>query len=176
LQGHALGAVPDLKPSKSHTDLLGIDNDSYFNAGLLVLDLKKIRSGALFTQVRKYLTQNTDKIKYVDQDGLNAVFENDYLRLDQGYNYQHYFSKWFKPLSKSEISIIHYTGTIKPKYYISPHPLQGFFTPYVEKAGFKQDTVTPSKFVKKTFIGLFMYLKRLGFEDQLMTLQRLFKP
>ena len=99
LDGKALGAVRDvwsldcLEGKKipwrlgKVWDLLGIAHDGYFNSGVLVMDLEKIRAeydllgsiGSFFAEYGKCITME-------DQDFLNCLFADDKLLLDEKFN------------------------------------------------------------------------------------------
>ena len=69
------------------TDTLKIGNmDSYFNSGVMVFDLEKMREKKYEEQMIEVAKINN---KYMhDQNVLNSVLQNDYYRLDFRWNYQ----------------------------------------------------------------------------------------
>lgn len=104
---------------EANEERLGIPkNQKYFNAGVLLMNLKKIREEKFFEKIMNYLKKNYETILYSDQDVLNAVFYNNWLELDEKWNYHNYFV--IRRNSKIELinldtpRIIHYTGPIKP--------------------------------------------------------------
>ena len=104
---------------EANEERLGIPkNQKYFNAGVLLMNLKKIREEKFFEKIMNYLKKNYETILYSDQDVLNAVFYNTWLELDEKWNYHNYFV--IRRNSKIELinldtpRIIHYTGPIKP--------------------------------------------------------------
>lgn len=104
---------------EANEERLGIPkNYKYFNAGVLLMNLKKMREKKYFEKIMDYLNQNQETILYSDQDVLNGVFYNNWLELDKKWNYHNYFV--VKKNSKKELIeldkpvIIHYTGPIKP--------------------------------------------------------------
>lgn len=68
--------------------LIGLPGEkSYFNAGVLVLNLRRIREhyGGLLTHVMKFFQQYPHN-RYMDQDALNYVFAKDKKILPRKYN------------------------------------------------------------------------------------------
>lgn len=136
LEGHAIGACPDLisiwgiktlKTQKIDTSFLDISNEynsrydylkhymgltdseicSHFNAGVLLIDLKKA-GGGLNSNLPKLL-----KKRYwnLDQDILNIIFKNDKKILDQKYNVPASRVSIFINETHKLPTIIHFIGT-----------------------------------------------------------------
>ena len=104
-----VAAIPELESETKH--LLGIKPDEeYFNAGVLLIDLKKWRNVDMGRQLTQYLDGNRDKIKYWDQDVLNAVLINKWKILGKEWNY---ITRYIYP-EKIDPVIIHYAGQNKP--------------------------------------------------------------
>ena len=86
--------------------IMGKDTD-YLNAGVMVMDLKKIRENHdLFNESIDYLDAHP-KAKMRDQDALNCIFIDDKLTIDRKYN------RLASSVSKEEgfgDKIIHFTG------------------------------------------------------------------
>ncbi len=142
LQDFALAAAPDIemhrclmidsvakgKTTDYLTHKLSMNNPkSYFQAGVLLLDIKKLQKMNFTDVCLKKLAEIRDPW-YVDQCVLNAVFDGNYQPLDMKWNvlwqlpyyikdldkqlnvdsYNQYFSAYENPY------IIHYAGAIKP--------------------------------------------------------------
>lgn len=107
LNENAIGMVKNSAQSslieqvKTDMDL----NSNYFNAGVLLLNLKKWRENKitekLFYTEKKY----RDKLKFADQDVFNKVFEQDCKILNPKFNVQH---------GANDVSIRHFIGVYKP--------------------------------------------------------------
>jgi lipopolysaccharide biosynthesis glycosyltransferase len=85
------GAVRDFAiPSTAH-ELSGVRDRShprtYFNAGVLVIDVPRWRKVGLTDQALKYAAASSEPLPLVDQDALNAVVEN-WHELDYKWNLQ----------------------------------------------------------------------------------------
>lgn len=101
------------------------DPDNYFQAGLLILDLNKIRTNKLDEKLINLAYK--DKYWYHDQDILNITFEKKVKYLDLSWNVYHgngntmdffpylNFSTYMKYLdARRSPNIIHYAGDKKP--------------------------------------------------------------
>lgn len=80
----------------------------YFNAGLLVMDIKKWKEQNITDEILLCLDKNKENAKFQDQYGLNAVLANKWLELDPLWN-RFAYSKEDRPY------LIHFTGR-KPIY------------------------------------------------------------
>jgi len=101
------------------------DRKAYFNAGVLVMDLKRFRNTGLFHAAEEFLEQTNYKTVYVDQDALNHVANGAFVRLDSRWNVLASRRETDRnnadcenaasaPSSDSEPWIIHYAGPYKP--------------------------------------------------------------
>jgi lipopolysaccharide biosynthesis glycosyltransferase len=63
-----------------------IEENNYFNSGVLLLNLSVWREQKITEKTIDFLNQNPQKIKYVDQDGLNAVLKNNWMHIDKKFN------------------------------------------------------------------------------------------
>lgn len=96
---------------------LGLSSNSYyFNAGLMVVNLKKWRNERIEEKFFKWVKKNRKKIKYVDQDVLNVVLNGFIKKLPEKYNVQLTYYKRRKKLLNliNDIYIVHYCGPEKP--------------------------------------------------------------
>ncbi len=85
LRGKLLAAVDAWLSSEC--ERLGIDlRFAYFNSGVLLMDLKRWRKMDTWTLLRDFIIQSPQKIKYWDQDVLNAVLHKERLRLHPRWN------------------------------------------------------------------------------------------
>ena len=84
------------------------DCKAYFNAGVLVMDLKRFRNTSLIHAAEEFLEQTNYKTPFVDQDALNHVVDGAFVRLDSR------LERPLRALSHSNPWIIHYAGPHKP--------------------------------------------------------------
>ncbi|MBD0381584.1 glycosyltransferase family 8 protein [Paenibacillus sedimenti] len=84
-------------------------NADYFNAGVLLLNLKKWRENNIVFRLLRFCRNNPDKLKFMDQDALNAILHDKWRKLEPTWNYQvHRYRGLRNP------AIIHFTTNRKP--------------------------------------------------------------
>jgi lipopolysaccharide biosynthesis glycosyltransferase len=99
---------------------LGIpENAEYFNAGVLLIDLRKWRTDGVSERVIEYLHKNRAIIQMVDQEALNAVLFDSWAPLECRWNWQVGQLKSSRSQRKGadgvqQKSIIHFTTAAKP--------------------------------------------------------------
>jgi lipopolysaccharide biosynthesis glycosyltransferase len=122
----ALGAVGgDTRAATTHLtktrffEISGTEPDAYFNAGILLLNLEKLRQNniCLYEEALTFLKKYPDTL-YPDQDALNYIFHGNYYQLPNKYNVL-VDRKTSEP--KTDDVILHFAGLIKPwAYYSGP--------------------------------------------------------
>jgi lipopolysaccharide biosynthesis glycosyltransferase len=145
IDSYQIAAVEDAPIFKRHEQLFIPSDGHYFNSGVLLINLKKWRENSTTKKIIDFLVQYPERRLYNDQDGLNAILHNDWLRLPPIYNQQ--TALFFIPLkrlvySKTEFNqakqkpvIIHYTGVLinsKPWDYIDSHPFKHQYYKYLK--------------------------------------------
>jgi lipopolysaccharide biosynthesis glycosyltransferase len=126
---------------------IGLPAKTYFNAGVMLLNLKKWRvnhvSAGLISTAEKYM----DKLNWWDQDVLNIYFYNQWAQLPSGYNERNIL----KPLNELP-AIIHFSGVSKPWQFFNIHPYRNLYWDYLKLSPFKNNRYkdyTIKNFVKK---------------------------
>lgn len=109
---------------------LGIDRQSYFNAGLLVLNCREFRSHHLLAEFVKLLGIYNFVVTQ-DEDYLNVLCKDKVLWLHSGWNTEVF---GVLPCPEDEIKIIHYIMVSKPWHY-NDCRLQDHFWHYADKTG-----------------------------------------
>ncbi len=93
-------------------------DDLYVNAGVLLLNLEKIRKDGMV----KKLFENTENlkniIKFCDQDVINITFKGKIKELDSIYNFM-VTNTQEEPFKSNAFVIRHYNGSIKPWGHIN---------------------------------------------------------
>ena len=144
-------AVEDPKfTSEDRLESLGMnENSPYFNGGVLLMDLKKMRAFGLEHKVPSYVSKKFKFLRYQDQDLLNALFEGRWQALPLAFNaYKHlcfkpsedeFFSYTTKDiaLAKSNPYIIHFNGRIKPSKPDCIDWRRKHYLKYLKKTNFK---------------------------------------
>lgn len=104
-----------------HATALGLtDNNSYFSAGVLLLDLKQMRERNLPETLVKLAIENAHSLEFCDQDLLNMFFKDEVVHFDNHYGYSSWqmFNEHYQP---DDIAIAHFNGQQKPWNIISYH-------------------------------------------------------
>lgn len=152
LNSHAIGAVQEpygKVVSKEYHDTIGIHDTKhkYFNAGILVMDLEKLRSINFEDSVVTYLRNYKNHIEYQDQDILNGILQGNVEYIHPKYNYIPSYRNLLSPkrkpildslpyskeeveLLKNEASIYHYCGKKKPWMYGCTHHGSALYLKY----------------------------------------------
>jgi lipopolysaccharide biosynthesis glycosyltransferase len=131
----AIGAVPDFMMPEQSGNRLGLKNPkSYFNCGVLLVDIQNWKKHAPLLRLPAVVEEFSSRICYGDQDILNIIFENAYL--DLGYKYNHMTmvnlsgSIPNQRLVGQHPAILHFPGQIKPWHEYAPRNLQAVYFRY----------------------------------------------
>jgi lipopolysaccharide biosynthesis glycosyltransferase len=125
-----IAAVEDAAVSKSLKFRLFGEDISYFNSGVLMLDLKTFRESRLTERMLDFAQQHKEKITYHDQCVLNYFLRDRWLKLPVKYNLM--ASHLLNPEKYSaEISapvVVHYNSYYgKPWDYYCIHPMKDLY-------------------------------------------------
>lgn len=120
LSGCCIGLVKDIDED-IHIKRLNLEK--YFNSGVLVMDLAKLREINFTGKVFDFIEQHKDKLVYYDQDVLNLYFKDAIKTIDDKWNNQFDFfarnaNKRFK-----DAFVIHYIGSEKRNFVLYTLPL-----------------------------------------------------
>ncbi|MDT8878299.1 glycosyltransferase family 8 protein [Halomonas saccharevitans] len=141
LEGHVVAAALDLcNPSSRRSRILP---DSYFNSGVMLVDLTAWRGSEVGERALACLEKEGDDFRYPDQDALNRVLEGGWLRLAPEWNFQptayaaveKRYEHLVPYLSELKAAIrhpriVHFIGAVKPWHGGCVHPLQSDFIAY----------------------------------------------
>ena len=86
LGDHILAAVPDAF-SVDHVALGFEEQETYFNAGVLLIDLCRWRRSGLTDRAVEYIRRNTAALRHHDQDAINGVLRGNILPLPLKWNF-----------------------------------------------------------------------------------------
>jgi lipopolysaccharide biosynthesis glycosyltransferase len=140
LQGRTIGAVVDL-PRYPFNQTLGLRADAlYFNAGVLLIDLRRWRERKIGERALTLAREHRDRLRWSDQCALNFVLQDDWTVLDRSWNFQsfdvahvvngHMRFDRVDPKRLASARLIHFNGTSKPWHYLNDHPLKGEYLHY----------------------------------------------
>lgn len=139
---------------------MGISADEkYFNAGVLVINLKKWRSENISNKVIEYLNKNREHVNFWDQDGLNAILVGKWKEIEPRWNQTpevHRFSSWQETPFPEEVFnnlvnepyIIHFASSSKPWNSRKYHPANSLFFKFVDMTAWSGWRFTTWKLVR----------------------------
>jgi lipopolysaccharide biosynthesis glycosyltransferase len=186
LANYAAAAVPDMRSNDIRIlNRLSLPKDSdYFNAGIMLINLKWWRENDIQNKTLHYIANNKDICQYHDQDALNVLLHGQIAELPIRYNLQEHF---FEPLENQFISrshfeelqtalfnpsLIHYTGFRKPWHRECVNPLKSVWLFFYNKTEWRN---TKLGFRHKGF-RLFKYRLREKIANYgLMTSKNIYK-
>lgn len=117
IRDYYVAGVRDIGISKpdfnNYLNPLGLDNASYINSGVLVMNLEKIRNDDMVKKLIDTTTQYADMLLHPDQDVINIVFKDKIRKLSGIWNFQDE-DRRRKTEELRSVKVIHYTTKWKP--------------------------------------------------------------
>jgi lipopolysaccharide biosynthesis glycosyltransferase len=137
LQGYPLAAVYDNYVKTQPA--LGIHEEGrYFNSGVMLIDLAEWQKRKISEQAIAFLQEHPEKITYVDQDALNMVLKNNWLRMEYKYNVLHSYVP--HEVSHAELArflenvvVIHFTLQ-RPWHFLCQNRFRYLYAFYLRKS------------------------------------------
>lgn len=123
LEGHAVAAATELGTGEGGNaryrevwQRQGLEPTlEHFNSGVLVIDLDYWRTHYVAARVFENIRAHTSDYRYPDQDGLNAVLADSWLKLDDLWNFQvNRYAFAHKRVPVDEAYVLHYSSPVKP--------------------------------------------------------------
>lgn len=143
LANYAVGCVEDIgfDDMERYATLNYEPKYSYFNAGVLLINLKYWREHKIDEECVRYFLSYPERIRYNDQDLLNALLHEHKIFVPLKWNMQDAYYRYDMdkkitdwPAFKLELLhpvILHYTNK-KPWNYDSMHPLRNEYYKYLD--------------------------------------------
>ncbi|WP_436857282.1 glycosyltransferase family 8 protein [Citrobacter tructae] len=134
-----LAAVRDVDMmQKRAVDVFGFEPDTYFNTGMLYIDLKKWREDNILQSVIETFGNESlaPKLTFPDQDALNLLVKGKVLFMDRHYNNFYNFddepkiknSVRYKEIITDNTVLIHFVGVTKPWFeWAQEYPAVKYF-------------------------------------------------
>lgn len=146
---HCIGAVFDQYiESDEFASRWGLPpGERYFNAGLQLIDLEKVRAGKLFSKALDFVVEHDEKLQLGDQDALNYVFWGKWKRLEPAWNVQDFLSREeiIRDLGGKTPRLVHFIGMQKPWMANSWHPWAWAYWRAVRHTVFRDDVIREFK-------------------------------
>lgn len=149
ISNYAIGVVEDMWSGKEDNYIrLSYDSlYSYFNAGVMLINLNYWRQNFIESELLKYANCNMSRLIFYDQDVLNAVLYQHKKNLPLRWNMQDGFLRKKKKIKREYLDvldteiglavIIHFTGSKKPWHYKSVHPYKSEYFKYLDLTQWK---------------------------------------
>lgn len=141
LSGFVIAAVEDFikKDQRRHEDLGMPLGARYFNAGVLVFDLRQWRKQNITNIILTYARANCAKLLSHDQDALNAVLYERWKALDSKWNSYEVNTnsprviliKLFEIGFFNKKRVIHYISDLKPWHFLNSNPIKKEYYRYL---------------------------------------------
>jgi len=100
--------------STLHKQKLGLKNNRYFNAGLIIINYQKWSKPETIENFLNIMNSKFANIEFWDQDILNIYFDGKFSNLPINLNY---ISPDGKALYEKQINFLHFAGSNKPWYF-----------------------------------------------------------
>jgi lipopolysaccharide biosynthesis glycosyltransferase len=169
LEGRTVGAVqsfstPYLRVAGPAFAAVDCREDTpYFNAGVLVIDAERWRSGRVKERALEFLAQRFEQIRFWDQDALNFALMGDWEQLDLRWNrtsdYHGYagtgHSDAFPVAAWRSLAtpyVAHFVSGYKPWTYFR-HPDKAIYDRYLRIAGHDSERMTLWKAIRRRVAG-----------------------
>ncbi len=167
LNEKSIGVVLDgKKDQKSSLQRLNLSLDrTYFNAGVMVMDLKRLRENGKFLKTIDYCLNPDRELQLNEQDALNIIFEDDYMINDLIWNYTHGNSEENSYVER-EIGIVHFTGDIKPWDCRSYSPYKHLYWKYLNETpwkGFEEENKTFKNILKRELVKFKLKTRKIRY-------------
>lgn len=118
LGANAIGAVRDRYVDAADFAQrwsLAADAPRYFNAGVLVIDLDRVRQEGVFSKAAEFIARyRQGKLPYGDQDALNYFFWDRWAELDPAWNVQSFMTSEEIAAAERGPALVHFVGPDKP--------------------------------------------------------------
>jgi lipopolysaccharide biosynthesis glycosyltransferase len=124
----------------SNKKRLGLKNDYYFNAGVILINLAVWRRDQIAQNAFQFAKEHPEIVKCHDQDALNKIVDGNFLHLPQKWN-----SLVDLYAERSQVTqdsaIIHFVGSLKPWQIWCLNPDKEIYWKYLKQSPWS--TVSP---------------------------------
>ena len=146
---YVLGASIEPTYSKAHKSAIGLENNLYYNAGVLLINLKKWRKNNIGKKILNFYEKHSGNLFANDQDAINGALKDQIYTISPKYNYNNTFDQYrynfLKKLvapakyidrstfneAKANPVIIHYLGEERPWRRYNTHKYRSDYQKYL---------------------------------------------
>ena len=136
------------RPIRNYRELQLPAESQYFNAGVMLIDMRLWRESGVSAKCLDCVRQNKDMVLWADQYTLNVVLTGQWTPIDIRWNQGSHifqFPKWndspFDEKTYEEIRtdpyFIHFSAPIKPWHWNCSHPFRSHFYRYLDRTDWK---------------------------------------
>ena len=171
IRDYSLAAIRDVTVSISNP-VKPSDKGLYFNAGVMLINVKAWRDGEVMTKCLDFMHRYPEKIRFWDQDALNAVLYDAWLPIHPKYNMQgplfmDEFDDYYGDSDELQEAIqhpviIHYSAPQKPWHYLSYHPYTQEYFKYLALTPWQGYRPNDKTFVRVVRKAVRPYLRKAG--------------
>lgn len=137
------------------TQNLRLKGGKYFNAGMILFNIKELSGHNLLGEALDYYNKNHERILFHDQDILNGLWDTKTKFLEQKFNVPSFVKHFKNPV------IIHYTGFVKkPWHAYCRHPLKNEWLKYAQLSPYKKSVFELICFKTKRFLSKLFYFSK----------------
>lgn len=142
-----VAAAVDLTTEKRLVDIrneLGMDPETYVNAGVLVINVKQwLEENTAASCIRKLRETPNEKLLCLDQDVLNMVCKDRIHQMDPSWNLRWYmvYGRLAQEWKEEECKILHFASALKP-WSTPGTALSGYFWKYARTSRFYEELLS----------------------------------
>ena len=158
MKDHAIAASIEPTVDKKRKAELGMKNYPYYNAGVLLINLKKWREDSIGKKIIKYYEENNGNLFANDQDAINGSQKGKIYTLSPKYNFYNIFYQYpyrflsklcdyeyvtyevYKEAKENPI-IIHYLGEERPWRVGNKHKYRDDYIKYLNMTPWKDQNM-----------------------------------
>lgn len=138
LKDYYVGAVKDIYPAPKLLYKLGFHSKSkYFNAGLLLINIKKWVACNIQPKTINIIKNKDFALTFHDQCALNAVINGKWIELHKKYNFMLQPKSHYKNEKSISPLIVHFITNSKPWHFKNNHPYKNKYWYFRNKTKFK---------------------------------------
>lgn len=158
-----VAAVDHARPEEAKR-VFGDQLGTYFQAGILVIDLVQWRSKNVEVSFKEILKNHRDRIRWWDQDVLNIAFDGAWQRLPMWFNVCSNIRAIISDRELEDSAVfIHYDGHRKPWVRYSPHRYSEFwYAAFEDCFGYSLKAELKQKMDTERFKNRLMWPIRMG--------------
>lgn len=146
-------------------------SEEYFNAGVMLINIKTWIDQEVTENAVKYLIDNPEKIKLVDQDALNATLIGKWYKIDRRFNFTwlHEYLQTPTKILLKDVVIIHYITPKKPWHFLTRNKFRYLYHYYLKKSpkAYEKKYVDFKWSLKNAYVFLRIRFKEFYFDNKI---------